>query len=794
MVLHEEQCSICLTDRDRIEMRGKLPGCDHLFCFTCISEWAKQISQCPLCKTAFRVLNKIWLKPVNGFLPHAEKVFIRSSALDDSSESDDAVPSYDSYAVDDNGDNQYDLNDSWIDDTDMSQRQVTAMEQFKVEHRQRSRLNLPALSEDSAGEATVSEDSAEDADGMVDLDDTPNDKDTLEDSFEGSFDTDNMLQDPAEDRDSASSTHNDHELAEQNKAALAAVTDGSHDEDVDSDADSEEFMRKRLVAPRAAAVEYCAVSPMSSPLMSPLVGKASRADGARNGHARRTPHTPADSPCGLGAHGEMVLDATTLPTRSPGQRRGCRKGKEKMACPTTSDPSPSPCKTSRGRKGRRCSASSILSAENDSPYSESPGLFHIATAAMPESPDLFGYSKGRSPVFKRPHSRASKSSNGVRTTSRKHRTATTPQCTTHHTPHATHRARHTPLTPTGHSAGNPQPTAQPAQTLRRSSRSPAAQPSTCTSTRRTRTKDPQKASTITPKASTITPKASTITTKAPTPTARSRSHRKASSTHVRARTPQSVGRSKSYGDTNSKGPRTPKTAARAHSLGEELKRRQSPRTPHTACLVLSPSPSPRTPHTACLVLSPSPSPSDVECTRVVESSSTATAATSSSDRASISRARSRPSEQTELTWAYMAVKEPTKEPTRASPAKQTSRQPLAEMKSRANNSTAERRQRRRSFVKQKAPASTKACTSDEDEDSDEEDLFERTKKAPKARAKARKFAGIASKGSLCSMSQRVAKPFKKPRRVGNGKGTAVAAKIRKRMDTTGSTGWINCSK
>eukprot|EP00041_Stephanoeca_diplocostata_P029790 m.887074 g.887074 ORF g.887074 m.887074 type:complete len:565 (-) comp23634_c0_seq3:2256-3950(-) len=45
-------CPICLDST--MDDRSLLDSCFHAFCFTCISEWAKQSMTCPLCKSSFR--------------------------------------------------------------------------------------------------------------------------------------------------------------------------------------------------------------------------------------------------------------------------------------------------------------------------------------------------------------------------------------------------------------------------------------------------------------------------------------------------------------------------------------------------------------------------------------------------------------------------------------------------------------------------------------------------------------------------------------------------------------------
>ncbi|KAK8543030.1 hypothetical protein V6N12_015600 [Hibiscus sabdariffa] len=51
-------CGICLSEEDKRRLRGKLNCCSHYFCFTCIMQWSKVESRCPLCKQRFETINK----------------------------------------------------------------------------------------------------------------------------------------------------------------------------------------------------------------------------------------------------------------------------------------------------------------------------------------------------------------------------------------------------------------------------------------------------------------------------------------------------------------------------------------------------------------------------------------------------------------------------------------------------------------------------------------------------------------------------------------------------------------
>ena len=48
------QCSICLDYIDgEKKLKAKLNSCSHIFCSTCILEWAQTRAVCPNCKNGF---------------------------------------------------------------------------------------------------------------------------------------------------------------------------------------------------------------------------------------------------------------------------------------------------------------------------------------------------------------------------------------------------------------------------------------------------------------------------------------------------------------------------------------------------------------------------------------------------------------------------------------------------------------------------------------------------------------------------------------------------------------------
>ncbi|WCJ43005.1 RING/U-box protein [Euphorbia peplus] len=54
----KQVCGICLSEEDKRRFRGTLDCCSHYFCFTCIMEWSKVESRCPLCKQRFKTITK----------------------------------------------------------------------------------------------------------------------------------------------------------------------------------------------------------------------------------------------------------------------------------------------------------------------------------------------------------------------------------------------------------------------------------------------------------------------------------------------------------------------------------------------------------------------------------------------------------------------------------------------------------------------------------------------------------------------------------------------------------------
>ncbi|CAL5330128.1 unnamed protein product [Camellia sinensis] len=55
---NEAVCGICFSEEGKKIVRGTLNCCSHYFCFTCIMEWSKVESRCPLCKQRFASISK----------------------------------------------------------------------------------------------------------------------------------------------------------------------------------------------------------------------------------------------------------------------------------------------------------------------------------------------------------------------------------------------------------------------------------------------------------------------------------------------------------------------------------------------------------------------------------------------------------------------------------------------------------------------------------------------------------------------------------------------------------------
>eukprot|EP00796_Vickermania_ingenoplastis_P008746 gene8746-6151_t len=74
--VYEKLCGICFTEvNPTVNPQGKLNSCDHLFCFYCISQWAKHNNACPSCKSRF---SRIVTIPSPGAPEVTTKVRVRN--------------------------------------------------------------------------------------------------------------------------------------------------------------------------------------------------------------------------------------------------------------------------------------------------------------------------------------------------------------------------------------------------------------------------------------------------------------------------------------------------------------------------------------------------------------------------------------------------------------------------------------------------------------------------------------------------------------------------------------------
>ncbi|XP_050380667.1 uncharacterized protein LOC126797937 [Argentina anserina] len=76
----KQVCGICLSEEDGRRVRGTLDCCTHYFCFSCIMEWGKVESRCPLCKQRFKTISKPTragadLREVSVTVPERDQVY-----------------------------------------------------------------------------------------------------------------------------------------------------------------------------------------------------------------------------------------------------------------------------------------------------------------------------------------------------------------------------------------------------------------------------------------------------------------------------------------------------------------------------------------------------------------------------------------------------------------------------------------------------------------------------------------------------------------------------------------------
>jgi len=75
-------CCICMSQPD-YEEKSTIDGCDHQFCFGCISKWADRENTCPLCKHRFSKITRVHpVKRKKGAPPNSKKVKQRDQRAD----------------------------------------------------------------------------------------------------------------------------------------------------------------------------------------------------------------------------------------------------------------------------------------------------------------------------------------------------------------------------------------------------------------------------------------------------------------------------------------------------------------------------------------------------------------------------------------------------------------------------------------------------------------------------------------------------------------------------------------
>lgn len=76
------KCCICLDQVERSDA-SRIDGCDHGFCFDCIAKWSEHENTCPLCKSRFKKIDRMFPQPKRkkGF-PNSKRVKQRDQRSD----------------------------------------------------------------------------------------------------------------------------------------------------------------------------------------------------------------------------------------------------------------------------------------------------------------------------------------------------------------------------------------------------------------------------------------------------------------------------------------------------------------------------------------------------------------------------------------------------------------------------------------------------------------------------------------------------------------------------------------
>ena len=106
-------CTICLNDVVAIDA-GHLPCCEHVFCYTCISQWCQVATSCPLCKREFDAIVRRRGDGMPGERVAVEPRSAADTIVDDEQEAHDAALAASLVVVD--GDDGYERDGFVVDD------------------------------------------------------------------------------------------------------------------------------------------------------------------------------------------------------------------------------------------------------------------------------------------------------------------------------------------------------------------------------------------------------------------------------------------------------------------------------------------------------------------------------------------------------------------------------------------------------------------------------------------------------------------------------------------------------
>ncbi|XP_068738311.1 uncharacterized protein, partial [Montipora capricornis] len=122
---HDEEASSCIICLERVSCRGKLSVCNHWFCFPCILEWAENTNTCPICKARFRCITKIHVSPFKS-PPTKVRVGDKDQRVwndDDDLVAEDVLDAIDSDDHDDDYEPPYHMENPWTRSSRNRERQ-----------------------------------------------------------------------------------------------------------------------------------------------------------------------------------------------------------------------------------------------------------------------------------------------------------------------------------------------------------------------------------------------------------------------------------------------------------------------------------------------------------------------------------------------------------------------------------------------------------------------------------------------------------------------------------------------